>query len=210
MTVPLIGVTQRVDTIPRGEGVVERRDALDQAWVRFLSAAGFRAVPLPNHVPTALTLFNGLPLRGLLLTGGNDLIAYGGDAPERDATESALLGAARTRRLPVIGVCRGMEVLLHSCGVRLEIIEGHVTDRQPVQSETGERIVNSYHRLGVRETGPELVKWASSSDGVVKAVRHVRENLVGLMWHPERFAPFADEDLELFRSAFLHRAELAA
>jgi putative glutamine amidotransferase len=206
----LIGVTQRVDIIPRGEGMVERRDALDQAWVRFLNAAGFRAVPLPNHAPTALALFNGLPLRGLLLTGGNDLIAYDGDAPERDATESALLGAARTRRVPVVGVCRGMEVLLHSCGVRLEAIEGHVTDRQSVQSETGERIVNSYHRLGARETGPELIKWARSSDGVVKGVRHVRENLVGLMWHPERLVPFADEDLDLFRKAFLPRAELAA
>lgn len=207
---PLIAVTQRVDIISRGRGATERRDALDQAWVRFLSTAGFCAVPLPNHLPAALALFNGLPLHGLLLTGGNDLMAYDGDAPERDATESALLGAARTRRLPVIGVCRGMEVLFHSCGVRLEEVDGHVVDRQTVRSKAGERLVNSYHRLGTRETGQHLVEWASSADGVVKAIHHVTEQMVGVMWHPERLAPFAEEDLGLFRTTFLPRADLAA
>ena len=47
----------------------------------------------------------------MVLTGGNDLAALGGDAPERDATENALLDAAESRRLPVIGVCRGMQVI---------------------------------------------------------------------------------------------------
>lgn len=210
MTPPLIAVTQRVDIVPRDTGGPERRDALDQAWVRFIAAAGFRAVPVPNHVATALTLLTSLPVRGLLLTGGNDLTAYGGDAPERDATESALLGAARARRLPVIGVCRGMQVMQHACGVRLVPIEGHVAPEQRVQSIHGARVVNSYHRFGAWESAPELAPWATADDGVVKAVRHATEPLVGIMWHPERMKPFAKEDLDLFRSSFGIRAELAA
>jgi putative glutamine amidotransferase len=42
---------------------------------------------------------------GIVLTGGNDLTAYGGDAPDRDATETALLDFAERRNLPVLGVC---------------------------------------------------------------------------------------------------------
>lgn len=207
---PLIAVTQRVDTVPRDTGGPERRDALDQAWSRFLAAAGFRAVPIPNHVATALTLLTSLPVRGLLLTGGNDLTPYGGDAPERDATESALLGAARARRLPVIGVCRGMQVLQHACGVRLGPVEGHVATEQRVQSIYGGRVVNSYHRFGARESAPELVARATADDGVIKAVSHATEPLVGIMWHPERLTPFDEDDLSLFRNSFGTREELAA
>lgn len=210
MTLPLVAVTQRVDVAHRDTGGPERRDALDHAWPRFLTAAGFRAVPIPNHVATALALFTALPVRGLLLTGGNDLMAYDGDAPERDATESALLGAARVRRLPVIGVCRGMHVLQHACGVRLVPVEGHVSQTQSVRSISGDRVVNSYHRFGARESAPELVAWATAEDGLVKAVRHATEPLVGIMWHPERLTPFAEEDLDLFRASFGVRAELAA
>ncbi|MHA3790515.1 gamma-glutamyl-gamma-aminobutyrate hydrolase family protein [Sphingomonas sp. YL-JM2C] len=210
MTLPLIALTQRVDIVLHANGPGERRDALDQAWMRFLAAAGLRGVPIPNHVGTALALFNALPIAGLVLTGGNDLTAYGGDAPERDATESALLGVARARRLPVIGVCRGMQMLQHACGARLEAVQGHVVDQQPLRTATGQRIVNSYHRMGSRENARGLTPWAWSADGIIKAIRHETEQIVGIMWHPERLAPFAIEDLELFRSTLVSRRELAA
>jgi gamma-glutamyl-gamma-aminobutyrate hydrolase PuuD len=210
MMLPLVAVSQRVDLVLRDNGDPERRDALDQAWPRFLAAAGFRAVPMPNHAATALALFTSLPVRGLLLTGGNNLVAYDGDAPERDATESTLLGAARARRIPVIGVCRGMHVLQHVFGVSLLPVEGHVAARQRVRSSFGDRIVNSFHCFGASESAPELVAWATAEDGVVKAVRHATEPLVGIMWHPERFAPFDEADLGLFRSSFAAREELGA
>lgn len=207
---PLVAITQRVDVVPRNNGPSERRDALDQAWVRFLAAVGVRAVPIPNHAGTALALLNALPIAGLVLTGGNDLAVYGGDAPERDATEAALLGAARARRLPVIGVCRGMQMLQHACGATLQMVQGHVVDRQLVSTSDGNRLVNSFHRMGTRDEAPGLIRWAVSEDGVVKAVRHETERLTGIMWHPERLAPFAEEDIALFRTAFTARRELAA
>ena len=210
MTAPLLAVTQRVDVIPRSVGAPERRDALDQAWPRFLAAAGFRAVPLPNHVATAFALLSALPICGLVLTGGNDLLAYGGDAPERDATEAALLGAARARALPVIGICRGMQLLQHAHGVSLSPVDGHVAKDQIVHADDADRTVNSFHRWGARSTSPELAVWARSEDGVVKAVRHVAEPIVGIMWHPERLAPFAPEDLALFRDHFAPARKLAA
>jgi len=207
---PLLAITQRVDVIARPNGNIERRDALDQSWLRFLAAAGFWAAPLPNRLPTALALFTLLPISGLILTGGNDLLPYGGDAPERDATEAALLDAARARRLPVIGVCRGMQLLQRAHGVVLTPVEGHISGEQQLTLDGEIRMVNSYHRWGSRSSSPELSVCAQADDGVVKAIRHVVEPLSGIMWHPERLAPFADEDLQLFRDWLTPAKELTA
>lgn len=198
----MIAVSQRVDLAPRSNGPAERRDALDQAWVRFLSTAGILPVLVPNHAPTALTLFDDLPIRGLLLTGGNDLADHGGDAPERDATETVLLAAARTLGLPVIGVCRGMQVLQRAFGVALQPVEGHVAARQIIRVGDQPRTANAFHTWGARATAPDLAVWAQAEDGVIKAVRHVREPLIGLMWHPERLDPFDPRDVALFRQTF--------
>ena len=109
----LLAVTQRVAVLPdRGE----RRDCLDQAWSRFLSACGLLPVLMPNVTSVALELCAQTNVAGLLLTGGNDLAAVGGDAPERDATENALLDMAEQQHLPVIGVCRGMQLLQQRSG----------------------------------------------------------------------------------------------
>ncbi|USQ95290.1 gamma-glutamyl-gamma-aminobutyrate hydrolase family protein [Caulobacter sp. RL271] len=197
-----VAVSQRVDVVTRPHGPPERRDALDQTWVRFLAAAGLSPVLMPNHAPTALTLFDDLPVQGLILTGGNDLFDHGGDAPERDVTETALLAAARSLGLPVIGVCRGMQVLQRAFGVALAPVEGHVAPRQTITVGDQPRVANAFHTWGARQTAPDLTVWALAQDGVVKAVRHAREPLVGLMWHPERLDPFDPGDVALFRQMF--------
>src|SRR5580698_10911742 len=102
-----IAITQRVAVIPQ---YGERRDCLDQAWARFIAACGLLPLALPNIPEVALSLFRNVDVAGLLLTGGNDLAALGGDAPERDATENALVDDAEARGLPVLGVCRGMQL----------------------------------------------------------------------------------------------------
>ena len=194
-----VAVTQRVSVVP---DVGERRDCLDQAWTRFLASCGLLPVLLPNIVDAALALCSQAGVSGLLLTGGNDLAALGGDAPERDAVETALLDLAERRDLPVFAVCRGMQVLQRRFSVPLVRVEGHVTTRQVIRVEGHPREVNSYHRFGSRESRPPLEVWAVADDGVVKAVRHSGRAVAGIMWHPERSNPFSPDDIALFRSVF--------
>jgi len=195
----LVGITQRVVVDPKHG---ERRDALDQRWPEFLAAAGIGAIPLPNHPEHAVRLAGELPLSGLLLTGGNDLAEYGGDAPERDATEIALIDWARGRPSPVLGVCRGMQVILRRFGVPLERAEGHVTPSHAATVDGAPRNVNSYHNFVARKNAPSLHVWASAWDGTIEAIRHEREAILGVMWHPERNAPFDARDVKMFASFF--------
>jgi len=195
----LVAITQRVSIVPE---YGERRDCLDQAWPRFLAACGLTPLALPNVLAVALELCAGADVSGLVLTGGNDLAECGGDAPERDAVESGLLDWAERRGLPVLGVCRGMQVIQRRFGVGLRRVEGHVTRRQVIRIDGEPREVNSFHHFGAFESRPPLAIWAVADDGVVKAIRHSTQPITGIMWHPERCSPFSLADVALFRRVF--------
>lgn len=186
-----IAITQRVDIHP-GHG--ERRDGLDQRWWPFLARCGLKPLVLPNHPETALALLDDAV--GLLLSGGNDLVAYGGDAPERDETEHRLLDAALASGLPTLGICRGMQVILDHFGAILEPIAGHVACSHAVHWTDGHaRSVNSFHKRAALEPGPFLEATAWSVDGAVEAMQHPTLPCAGIMWHPERESPFHSEDI---------------
>lgn len=202
----LVAVTQRVTVEPRYH---ERRDSLDQAWSRFLAEVDLLPIPIPNCARVAKALADAVPIEGLLLTGGEDLAVYGGSTPERDDTELALLDVAMQRGLPVMGVCRGMQLIQHRFAIKLYPVDGHVTPRQRILIEGRPAEVNSYHRLATDQTVPALTPWARSEDGVIEAVRHVDMPLAGIMWHPERMSPFAERDKALFRQFFGRNVECA-
>ncbi len=191
-------VTQRVDVFPdRGE----RRDALDQRWPAFLFRCGLIAVPVPNHPEHASRLFDD-SIGGLILTGGNDLENYGGDAPERDATERHLLDIARKRGIPVLGVCRGMLLLLDQAGMALSRVEGHVATMHALRVDGTSRKVNSYHHMAAFDAGIQMRVTARADDGVIEAFVDETEPRAGIMWHPERCAPFDSSDILFVQRLF--------
>jgi N5-(cytidine 5'-diphosphoramidyl)-L-glutamine hydrolase len=194
-----VAVTQRVSVAP-AHG--ERFDCLDQEWTKFLAICGLLPVLLPNAVEAALALCEAMGINGLVLTGGNDLAALGGDAPERDAVENAVLDFANRRDLPVLGVCRGMQVIQQRFAIPLCRVEGHVSHRQVIQIEGEPKEVNSFHRFAAFDSRPPLDVWAVADDGVVKAIRHAAQPITGIMWHPERFTPYSPADVALFRRVF--------
>lgn len=195
----LLAITQRVVCATE---YIERRDALDQRWAAFLKECGHTPLVLPNHPEVALQLVKTMPVGGLILTGGNNLVTLGGDAPERDQTEEALIQFFMTVSLPILGVCRGMQLLQQREGVSLQTVEGHVAVNHSVRVEGEERTVNSYHTIGARETTDNLMVEARAEDGVIEAIRHRHAKIYGMMWHPERETPFTDSDIAFFQTFF--------
>jgi putative glutamine amidotransferase len=189
-------VTQRVQVLAdRGE----RRDALDQRLAAFLWAAGFLPVPVPNTVVLANALYHRVKPHAVCLSGGNDLAELGGDAPERDATEGALVDLAERHGLPVFGVCRGFQFLAHRRGGRLSRLEGHVGTRHELQGSAGARHVNSFHNWSVTSLGEGWQVRASTPDGSIEFAACPALRQLGIMWHPEREPEFQIADLEIIR-----------
>ena len=194
-----IGISQR---ICRDEKSGEQRDCLAHDWYAFLCALGVNWTPLPNHRQSAVRLCGELALDGILLTGGDDV----GIHPERDATEYALLEWARERQLPVLGVCRGFQILHLWLGGALTKLPsaGHRAQRHVIRFADGtEREVNSFHNFTPQQTAlpPGLHALATcATDGALEAA--CASNMLGIMWHPERESDPALEDIRLFRYFF--------
>ncbi len=185
-------VSQRVDPVP---GRNERRDALDQCLVTWLASGDLLAVPVPNRPENIVALWERLAPAALVLSGGNDLASYGGNAPERDMTERILLERAFVEKVPVFAICRGAQLVLDYFNHHLEQIDGHVATRHALQVDGRMREVNSYHAWGCRAVAAPLREIARNADGVVEAFEHGSLPLRAVMWHPERELPFDPQDL---------------
>jgi putative glutamine amidotransferase len=153
----------------------------------------------------------------LCATGGGDVDPqlYGSDRIDgllaldalRDAAELAAVRAAVQARIPVLGICRGVQLMTVALGGTLyqdlpgagypghweedrQLEPVHVVRAEPgtcaAASMGGATMVNSIHHQGVRDPGPRLSATAWSDDGLIEAVE--AEGLLGVQWHPERLA----------------------
>ena len=198
----IIAVSQRVDHHPtRGE----TRDALDRRLVQFCFKSGFLAVPVPNFGnlseegpgPAVQRWLESVPFSGIVLSGGNDI----GSCLERDTVEAALLQKAHDEVIPVLGICRGMQMMLRQYGATLKQVQGHVGTRHTLDG-FGNREVNSYHNYSVASCPDAFEVTAVSEDGEIEAVKHRYLRWEGWMWHPEREIEFSPQDIERFRVLF--------
>lgn len=213
---PLIGITSTPEV--RDDHVVE---VVTRSFVRSVTEAGGLAVLLPSSSPEQADDVVAR-LDGLLLSGGGDVVParYGQELhPEtagidngRDDMESALIEAAIRRDVPVLGVCRGLQMLnvdaggtliqhlrdadeqaavgTHSERVRIDeevhpisIAPGSLLRRIVGADVTG---VNTLHHQAIDELGAGLVATAWSPDGVIEAIESTEgHRVLGVQWHPE-------------------------
>ena len=206
-----LAITQRVDVI---ESYGERRDSLDQNWTRFFGEAGdFLLVPVPNTLNVPLVWISDMSIDGFVLTGGNDLSFVSSSekaSSERDRTEKVLLSRAQEKGLPVLGVCRGMQMINHFLGGRISRLDQHVACRHNIE-KCGQTVflgnyksVNSFHNYGIQQDdlADDLNAVYQSDDGYIEAFEHKTLPWVGMMWHPEREAGFSQDDIRTVHNLF--------
>ena len=217
-------------------GVWDQRVALlPYSYARSVSRAGGLALILPpdpavaDHPELLLDRID-----ALVLAGGCDIDpgtydgdpdgAHGSTTPERDEFEAALARAALERDMPVLGVCRGMQMLNVALGGG---IEQHLPDRighehhrhtpgvfadHSVRIEPGtlaERVVGrtsegvkSHHHQGIDGLGDGLVVsgWSEEDDEVIEAIEAPQHGFaLGVLWHPEE-----DEASHVIRALVEH------
>lgn len=175
--------SQRVDIIEKYQ---ERRDAADQRIPQLIQSCGYIPLPIPNVLENIEQLVDIINPAGIMLTGGNSLVIYGGNAPERDNTDLNLIGLAEKKHIPLYGFCRGMQSILTYYGCDLIEVKEHVGILHPLQGEIDNTLVNSYHNQAATDVKKPLKVLAKAPDGIIEAVIHEKEKIIGTMWHPER------------------------
>lgn len=199
-----IGLSQRVDVIA---SYGERRDALDQQWGILLEKTNHIPVPLCNGLRASDSYLQALDLDGYILTGGNDLGTASGaksSAPERDVFEQILISHAAERRLPVLAVCRGFQMLNNALGGKVEAVEGHVATVHRISPNPfGLVEVNSYHAFGISRANlaESLIPLAMATDGTIEAAQHKDLPWTCVMWHPERCNPDQEGNIALIQKS---------
>jgi putative glutamine amidotransferase len=180
----------------------EPRDAIAQDWAAFLSAALPEAawLPLPNLGPDHIRAYcESWGVNRLILSGGDDI----GATPLRDETERELLAWASEAGVPVLGVCRGMQVMALHAGCPLVSIQDHVGVRHLVTGAIA-KLVNSFHAYAPQACPEGFDVLARAPDGAIEAMRSTLHPWEAWMWHPEREPdPFDPVDKQRIRSLFL-------
>jgi putative glutamine amidotransferase len=205
MPSPIIGIVGHEHTVPRHFGDL-RVTGSPTAYADQVIACGGRPALLPGR--SAADLLDAVD--AVVLTGGGDIdpTLYGGDPAHgrevnrtRDEHELAVIHSAHRRRLPLLGVCRGMQLLAVAFGGQIDQDLGlrHVRPGglHPVDTRDGSLIrnllgprpaVTALHNQAVSEPGVawEVTAWAD--DGSVEAIEPPGSDwpVIGVQWHPER------------------------
>ena len=191
---------------------------VSQGYVEGVRVAGGRPVVLPADTTWIDEPDDVLDIvDALLVVGGNDVdpthygqephAAIGALSPRRDAVELALVRRAVERDVPLLGICRGVQVLNVALGGTLD---QHLADSIDVSPHRlsdaefgihevttvpgslaarliGQRLtVHSHHHQGIDGVGAGLVVSARAEDGVIEAIEHPdRKFCIGVLWHPD-------------------------
>jgi len=170
---------------------------------------------MPNGPMMISSWWRALDPNILILTGGNDL----GEKPLRDETEGLAITLALDKGLPILGICRGFQLLARRLGATIEadiksttgenhIAQDHMISVSPVpdlEIRTPSHImVNSFHGQGVVDMGAKSTAavFAKSAGGIIEGIYHKEKRMLGLQWHPERKGPNIEFDKNVIKCFF--------
>lgn len=235
---PLIGFTPTPQVEETDHGTF-RRNALTAYYSKAIEAAGGIPVMLPAHYQEVGEMLDRID--GLVLSGGGDIdpARFGQDLhpksdeidAERDAFEYAIFHEAVRRDMPVLGICRGLQLINTALGGTLYQDIGdlkadaqeHRQHSVPVHAEqtyhtvtlapgnhplreilgTDTLDVNSFHHQGIDRLAEPLTAIAQSDDGLIEAIDYPDMTFcIAVQWHPEMLAGDRSDHASIF-SAFI-------
>lgn len=239
MAKPRIGITMNQFVTESGILTGLKRQYVSDAYIQSVLRAGGVPVLLPIIEGKEAIKEQAAMIDGLLLSGGGDVQPQlfgeeperqtGTVLPERDAHELALVKLAMVASKPILGICRGCQVLTIALGgsiyqhlsPELAVIQheqqslgsyaGHtveLADNSKLAKLWGNYVMtNSFHHQAVKVAASGFSITGRTKDGVIEAVEHeTAPFVIGVQWHPELMVDNHPKMLQLF-SAFVKAAK---
>ena len=214
-------ITQRQSKNQYGEWI----DSLENSYVKYLNSFDTLTIPITNSVDRIEFFLEQIDFKGIILSGGGDVDPglYGqvpsGElniSPRRDIIESKLLDFAIKKKKPVLGLCRGMQLINVYFGGKLiqdlkkidiegkhkpPCIHSIKINNSVLSKKFGREIfeINSYHNQAIIEDNlaQDLECFAVAEDfPIIEGFFHRKYPIVGIQWHPERLN--SDKELDRF------------
>ncbi len=183
------------------------RDCLDHQLINFLIKNGYFVIPVPNLFVSKrqenkfLNLyFQKIKISGVILSGGNDI----GEFKLRDNLEKKILTKCKKYKKPVLGICRGMQMMAVHENTSLKKIKNHVRTRNNLFDINRNYIrnVNSYHNWALKKCPKNYKILYQSEDQSIEAIVHKKLKWEGWMWHPEREKKYDKKDISRLNKLF--------
>jgi N5-(cytidine 5'-diphosphoramidyl)-L-glutamine hydrolase len=204
-----IAITQR---LTKNKNYYEIRDALDIRWADLCTNLDYIPILLPTNYDF-VKYFETIKIDGIILSGGNDLGCLVNDdiSRKRDVFEKKLIEFAIHENIPILGVCRGMQVIADYFNGEFKKVDGHVGVNHRIiisdESNFKEHLkkldyVNSYHNYGIIKISKNFIASARCEDGVIEAMENNKLNIFCQMWHSERQIPFKNNELMIIKKLF--------
>lgn len=219
MTKPIIGISGSEIIDDGGIFPGYRRSYVNEDYVDSVVKNGGVPLIIPFTEDDEVIKAQLDQVQALILSGGHDVDPHlygeeplqklGKTWPERDHFDMLLLKLAEEKGIPVLGVCRGFQIinvahggsLYQDLSYRKELTIKHSQDHTPslptheMKLEADSKLakilgktefmVNSFHHQIVHEVAPDLKAVGHASDGVVEALENTNGNVIGVQWHPE-------------------------
>ncbi len=205
----IIAITQRIDFI---DDYNETRETLDVRYLELIKRLDFTPLILSYTIDIE-EYFRVFKVDGIILSGGNDLYEWFNtkESKKRDAFEYKLIKYAIENSIPILGICRGMQVIANYFNSHFEKISNQVGINHllkpnikskyfPILKEI--KKVNSYHNYAVNSISSDLIVSAYNDGDIIKAIEHRELKIFGHMWHPERYKKFDEAQLSLIKFFF--------
>ncbi|WP_338998228.1 gamma-glutamyl-gamma-aminobutyrate hydrolase family protein [Fusobacterium animalis] len=236
----IIGISSSIIVDNSGSFAGYKRAYVNKDYVDVVIRAGGVPLIIPFSTDKEVIISQAQLIDGLILSGGHDISPYnygqepsqkiGETFPERDTYEIILLEESKKRNIPILGICRGFQLINVAAGGTLyqdlSLIPGNILKHNQVSNPTlkthkveikensfissifgKETMVNSFHHQVINKVANDFIVVAKASDGVVEAIEHkTYKFLVAVQWHPEMLAVNCEKARELF-SKFVEEAK---
>lgn len=167
-------------------------DFSDHYWIQAFSKKKINFVLIPNHKKISETILKEINL--LILSGGNDVLSREKTSKIRNVVELNLIKNSIKKKIPILGICRGAQLLNIFFGGKLTKINNHMNTRHQIFFEDKKILnrekltVNSYHNYGIikNNLSKDFQMLAIDKSENIEMFISKKNRIIGSMWHPER------------------------